>query len=460
MSDFTQNQEIWQWLDAHWDQFADYWHAKMKDASQVELIGFDSDKVQGVLASFNWQGVSKVVKVTPQSLLQALSQLNEELRQRCIEGAEAAETAATYATGQGDYAKGQGDRVVQLIEEITALKALVKSQGDTAQAQGAAADELRQTVNAWYSPFKAVAEAWYADISSAVSSWFSGVQSAWTEWFNARKAEWNAWYGDTSSVWSSWFDTVRSWWTAFSGNVTDTWEDMTFMFSDAEWNANTIYLRNKATKDSQGNWWVSLKSTADAPNINHPLPGFDSNGDPNPSEWWRLWIDWQHPLARVLAAVANADSSAANADAKALLAQEAADRANGIDVVDHENRITVIEDAMEELTTEDIVEIQNAIASLEGLIGSDVDGSINKFNEIVAFLDGIDDDSELTGILSDIASQLAAKQPVGDYATNSRVNALEAKVNTWVSPRFVGDVLVFPAESNAHFEDDVLILTQ
>lgn len=480
--DYTQNQEIWQWLDLHWDEFCDYWASKMKEASNVEQIAYDPERISGLLANFKWQGVSKVVKVTPDSLLQALSQLNDALRQRCIEGAEAAEIAAGYANSQGDYAKSQGDRIDALIQEITTLKALVKSQGDTAEAQGAATENLRQQVDSWYTPFKATAEAWYSEVTGAWSAWFDATKSAWSAWFDATKEAWNTWYGDTVTTWNAWFSTTKDAWdtwfaakkleiaawlqnredviTAFFGNISDTWDDMTFMFSDSVWNSNTVYLRNKATRDDQGNWWVSLKSTVDEPNINHPIPGFDENGDPITSEWWKLWIDWQHPLNRVLTAIAGADTSAANADEKARLAQEAADHANSVSVVDHENRITVLENSLQNLTDEDIADIKSAILALQNLIGADVDGNVNKFNEIVSFLTGIADTDTLAGLLAQIAEEIAAKQDAGDYATNERVDTLEEKVDSLVSPKMVGTHLTFPSRTTARMDGSHLILAE
>jgi hypothetical protein len=182
MSDFTQNQEIWQWLDAHWEEFADYWQSKMKDVSSVELISYDQNKVKGVLASFRWQGVNKVVTVTPQSLIEGLAQLNEDLRERCEEAAEAAENAATYANQKGDYALSEGHRVNALITEITALKAQVKQQGDTAQAQGAAADTLRQQISNWYSQFKSSAESWLSDIVPQWNAFWKAASNAFEQW--------------------------------------------------------------------------------------------------------------------------------------------------------------------------------------------------------------------------------------------------------------------------------------
>ena len=210
--DFTQNQEIWQWIDQHWDEFCDYWASKMKEASSVEQIAYDQERISGLLANFNWQGVSKVVKVTPESLLQALSQLNEELRQRCIDGADQAEQAASYANSQGDYAKSQGDRIDALIQEITELKARVKTQGDMAELQGNAAEAQMNEVKSWYTPFKTAAESWYSGTVADVTAWFAETKNDWNTWFAARKTEWTDWFSGVTSDWSTWYNATKEDW--------------------------------------------------------------------------------------------------------------------------------------------------------------------------------------------------------------------------------------------------------
>lgn len=236
---------------------------------------------------------------------------------------------------------------------------------------------------------------------------------------------------------------------------------MAMMLEDSTpWDPQTIYHHNRCVRDEQSNWWVSKKSTQEAPNVNHPIPGFDDQGKPVASEWWALWIDWQHPMAQLTTAMAQAVAAAEEATTQAAAAQEAAETASQVDVVTLDNRVTTLESALQTLTDEDIADMQTAIASLQSLIGEDVDGNINKFNEIVSFLSGIGDTSTLEGLFQDVATQLAGKQPAGDYAANSRVDEIEAKVGRYCSPRFESDALVFPAESTAYFDDDILVLTQ
>ena len=226
------------------------------------------------------------------------------------------------------------------------------------------------------------------------------------------------------------------------------------------WDPQTVYHQNRCKMDAKGNWWVSKKSTQEAPNINHPIPGFDANGNPVASEWWALWIDWEHPMAQLTAAMQEALDAAEVATTQAAAAEAAAETAAQVDVVVLDGRISSLESSLQTLSEGDIADMKTAIASLQGLIGADIDGVINKFNEFVAFLHGIGDDRTLQGIIADFTAQLAGKQPAGDYATNTRVDEIEAKVGRYCSPRFESDILVFPAESEAHFDGDILVLTQ
>ena len=201
--DYTQNETLRQIFDEHWEEFCDYWAARTRDASQVETVRFDSERHTGVLMRLEWQGLKKIVAVTPQELLEGLTLLNEELRQRCIAGAESAEQAAGYATSQGDYAKREGDRVDALIQEISLLKQRVKEQGDTAEAQGNAAQAMKEEVEEWYWPFRSAAEQWYSGVVAAWNSWFAGIKADWTAWLAARLREYRNSESDRELLYAS-----------------------------------------------------------------------------------------------------------------------------------------------------------------------------------------------------------------------------------------------------------------
>ncbi len=236
---------------------------------------------------------------------------------------------------------------------------------------------------------------------------------------------------------------------------------MAMMLEDrTPWDPQTVYHRNRCKMDSHGNWWVSKKSTQDEPNVNHPFPGFDSQGDPVASEWWALWIDWQHPMAQLTDAAGSAIEAAQAAQDQAAAARQAAEEAGQVDVVELGRKVQTLETALTSLTDNEISQLQTAVDSLQGLIGADVDGVVNKFNEFVAFLAGIGDDKTLNGIIADFTSQLAGKQPVGDYATNERVDDLEEKVDSLVSPDMVVSHLTFPSRTTARMDGSHLILAE
>lgn len=244
--EFTEQERIWQWCDTHQELLMQYFRAHAKDASQIELVSYDPDKMKGVLTVFNWQGVRKIVSVTPESLIDNLSELVDVIGRRCVAASEAAENAAVYANAQGDYAKTEASRVQALIDQLTAIGETVRQQGLTAEAQGAQAEAIKNEVVAWYTPFKSAAESWYSAITASVASWFSGVQADWTAWFSARKAEWNdwysarkaewnEWYSATVSTWDSWFASVQSGWDTWYAATVSAW-DLWFAATKAEWN--------------------------------------------------------------------------------------------------------------------------------------------------------------------------------------------------------------------------------
>jgi hypothetical protein len=132
----TENERIWQWLNSHTEEILDYLATKTKDVSEVETVAFDADRHAGVLAVFSYQGVTKVVSITPTSLLEGFTGLDEEIRQLCQSAAQTANTAAAAADEKGDYAKQQGDRVVLVLGDLDALKTAVRNQGDEAEGKG------------------------------------------------------------------------------------------------------------------------------------------------------------------------------------------------------------------------------------------------------------------------------------------------------------------------------------
>ena len=279
---YTQNEMLRQIFDEHWQEFCDYWAARTKDASQVETVSYDNTRHKGVLMKFEYQGVKKVVCVSPEDLIQGLAQLNDELRQRCITAAERAERATTYANEQGDYSKTQGDRVELLISEITTLKQRVAQQGNTAEQQGNLAQLQMETVRDWYTPFKANAENWYSSTVADVSAWFSGVKGDWTSWFSARQDQWASWFTNgIVSDWNSFWATVRA---AFAQ-----WAD-----DENERKANeSVRQQNESTRsgnESERQAAERLRNSAEQERISNEDVRLDGTFRQNPDtgNWERL----------------------------------------------------------------------------------------------------------------------------------------------------------------------------
>lgn len=208
--DNTTSGIVWQWLAEHKQDVLDYFASIMREASDIQLVNFDSTRHMGLLATYVYQGLRRVDNVKPASLVEGLSRLNEDLRIRC-------ENAAAEAERQGTYAKNQGDRVDDCITGYNTLYTKVKNQGDTAEQQGARAQSIYNTVNNWYSPFKSGAESWLSTSQATWADWYPSTKSAWDTWYAARVRQWLDWY--TNGI-------VPTWNTFWSG-VQDDWQDWT-----------------------------------------------------------------------------------------------------------------------------------------------------------------------------------------------------------------------------------------
>jgi hypothetical protein len=100
------------------------------------------------------------------------------------------------------------------------------------------------------------------------------------------------------------------------------------------------------------------------------------------------------------------------------------DVANKVDKVEGkglstEDFTTALKDRLESLQNYDDTAIREAVNKLRNdfdtLVESDTSGAIDKFKEIIAFLDGIEDSESLEGIIAAIEQQIAGKQSaIGD----------------------------------------------
>ena len=208
--DNTTSGIIWQWLGEHKQDILDYFSSIMREASDIQLVNFDIERHMGLLATYIYQGVRRVDNVKPITLVDGLIKLNEDLRIRC-------ENAAEEAEFQGSYAKTQGDRVEECITGFETLYARVKSQGDTAEEQGANAQAICDTVSGWYTPFKEGAESWLSTTQAEWDDWNSQTQNAWDEWYAARLRQWQDWFSDgIVPDWNAFWSSVQQDWSSWT----------------------------------------------------------------------------------------------------------------------------------------------------------------------------------------------------------------------------------------------------
>ena len=268
MAEFTDKERFFQLLEEHYDLTMQFLRTKTKDVSQVELVSYDEERMNGILTVFNWQGVKKVVAVPPGSLVETLTNINDDLRRRCEDAAEAAEYATEYANAkgryageQGDYAMSQGDAAAALIELLTDLGLTVETQGQQA------VDAMNEVID-WYSPFSQQAENWFSDIVTQVTGWFSSIRIEWNSWFSARVSEWNQWWNETTAAWNAWYAASRNEWNAWFAARKLEWPDW-FNARKAEWSAWWSETTERwagwsaSAKSEWNNWYHGVTTTWD-----------------------------------------------------------------------------------------------------------------------------------------------------------------------------------------------------
>lgn len=98
-----------------------------------------------------------------------------------------------------------------------------------------------------------------------------------------------------------------------------------------------------------------------------------------------------------------------------------------------EDFTTALRNKLEALQNYDDTVISAAIAKLRNdfdtLVESDTSGAIDKFNEIIAFLDGIEDSESLDSIIASIELQIAGKQSAIDDLDAIREGVAKGKTS-------------------------------
>lgn len=112
---------------------------------------------------------------------------------------------------------------------------------------------------------------------------------------------------------------------------------------------------------------------------------------------------------------------------------------NKVDKVDGkqlstEDFTTLLKQKLEGLSNYDDTEIQEAVSKLrtdlDTLVSGDTTTAINTFNEVIAFLDGIQDTQDLSSIIASIEQQIAAKGTYSKPSTGIPKTDLASAVQT------------------------------
>lgn len=213
-NNFTEIEIINQFLEKHWTDILKFYGAKMKNATEVENMAFDEDKVIGILCSYVYEGVRKVVNVTPLSLVEGLSGLSSELALRCERAAESAEEL-------GSYAERQGDRLSDAILDISEQKELAVRMAAYAEEQGDRIAALKDEMTDWFGATPG------DGIRHSVSTWFSSAVDSWLDWFGGVMDDWSVWLTNTKGDWSDWFAGRKAEWTAWFSESIQSVEEAT-----------------------------------------------------------------------------------------------------------------------------------------------------------------------------------------------------------------------------------------
>ena len=104
-----------------------------------------------------------------------------------------------------------------------------------------------------------------------------------------------------------------------------------------------------------------------------------------------------------------------------------------------EDFTTALKNKLQSLSNYDDTSITEAVNSLrddfDTLVSGDTSTAIKTFNEIIAFLEGVEDTESLSGIIASIEQQIANIEipSLDGYATEDYVNQKEQAIQTWVN---------------------------
>lgn len=109
----------------------------------------------------------------------------------------------------------------------------------------------------------------------------------------------------------------------------------------------------------------------------------------------------------------------------------------------------------------EIAAVAADVAALKNLIEADSDSTINKFNEIVAFLAGINNTDTLDALLGDIATQIAAVKKTADAAaTKTALASVQASLDDAIKTLDSHDLDITGLQAELGAANDVIAVMQ
>lgn len=198
--DFTIQNIINNYVDTHIDEIVSRLRVHMKDPATLEMVPYDPIRHRGLLMLFVYEGVHKIVDVSPESLLESILIKEQEVMDRVNAASEAVENLTQLITDQED-SRAQAESLRRAAEEARAAAELIRaasegervrnentrqSQEQARQDQESSRVEAEQSRSSWYDVFKETVENWFSSPTSG-----TGIKERW-ETFKSAADSWKS----------------------------------------------------------------------------------------------------------------------------------------------------------------------------------------------------------------------------------------------------------------------------
>lgn len=242
--DFTIQNIINNYVDTHIDEIISRLRVHMKDPATLEMVPYDPIRHRGLLMLFVYEGVHKIVDVSPESLLESILIKEQEVMDRVNAASEAVENLTQLITDQED-SRAQAESLRRAAEEARAAAELIRaasegervrnentrqSQEQARQDQESSRVEAEQSRSSWYDVFKETVENWFSSPTSG-----TGIKERW-ETFKSAADSWK-------SLAESKFDTFFG--TNDDAGIQGLWKRF-FLKSQSDFQAATSSANNAA----------------------------------------------------------------------------------------------------------------------------------------------------------------------------------------------------------------------